>query len=81
MPDVEDKLVKAREGLEKAVEECAAHNPDYAERLRAQLDSVQPALDDLQDMISDSEMGGTPRDEGDDEGDRDDETEEGEGDE
>ena len=38
-------------------------NPDYAERLRAQLDSVQPGLDELQDELSDAEMGGEPPDE------------------
>lgn len=68
MADVEEKLVKHREAIEKLVEECAQRNPDYAERLRAQLDSVQPALDDLQDMINDADWGGKPQEEADDEG-------------
>ena len=63
MADIEEKIVKHREAIEKLVEECAQDNPEYAERLRAQLDSVQPGLDDLQDMLSDAQLGGTPPEE------------------
>lgn len=75
MADIEEKLLKHREAIEKLVEDCAEKNPDYAERLRAQLDSLQPGMDDLQDMLSDSEMGGTPRDEDEHEADEQDEHE------
>jgi len=74
MADIEEKIVKHREAIEALVEQCAQSNPDYAERLRAQLDSVQPGLDDLQDMLSDAELGGTPPEE-ESAGDEDDETE------
>ena len=63
MADIEEKIVKHREAIEALVEQCAQSNPEYAERLRAQLDSVQPGLDDLQDMLSDAELGGTPSEE------------------
>ena len=63
MADIEEKIVKHREAIEKLVESCAQDNPEYAERLRAQLDSVQPGLDDLQDMLSDAQLGGTPPEE------------------
>ena len=59
--DVEEKLTKHREEIEKLVEETAQDNPAYAERLRAQLDSIQPALDDLQDMLRDADLGGEPQ--------------------
>ena len=58
MADIEEQLTKLRVKMEELVETCAERNPDYAERLRAQLDSVQPGLDDLQDMLSDADMGG-----------------------
>lgn len=60
MADVEEQLTKLRIKIEELVEKCAERNPDYAERLRAQLDSVQPGLDELQDQLSDAEMGGEP---------------------
>ena len=60
MADIEEKLTKHRIAIEELVEKCAEQNPEYAERLRAQLDSVQPGLDDLQDMLSDADMGGEP---------------------
>lgn len=60
MADIEEQLTKHRIAIEELVEKCAESNPDYAERLRAQLDSVQPGLDDLQDMLSDADMGGEP---------------------
>ncbi len=60
MADIEEQLTKLRVKMEELVETCAERNPDYAERLRAQLDSVQPGLDDLQDMLSDAYMGGEP---------------------
>ena len=63
MADVEEQLTKLRIKIEELVETCAEKNPDYAERLRAQLDSVQPGLDELQDQLSDAEMGGEPPDE------------------
>lgn len=63
MADVEEQLTKLRIKIEELVEKCAASNPDYAERLRAQLDSVQPGLDELQDMLNDADMGGEPPDE------------------
>ena len=63
MADVEEQLTKLRIKIEELVEKCAESNPDYAERLRAQLDSVQPGLDELQDELSDAEMGGEPPDE------------------
>ncbi len=59
--DVEEQLTKHREEIEKLVEETAQDNPAYAERLRAQLDSIQPALDDLQDMLRDADLGGEPQ--------------------
>ncbi|HEX5548551.1 MAG TPA: hypothetical protein VFX24_14165 [Ktedonobacterales bacterium] len=62
MADVEEQLTKLRIKIEELVETCAEKNPDYAERLRAQLDSVQPGLDELQDQLSDAEMGGEPPD-------------------
>ena len=68
MADVEEQLTKHRIAIEELVEKCAEHNPEYAERLRAQLDSVQPGLDDLQDMLSDADMGGEPPEEKADEG-------------
>lgn len=68
MADVEEKLTKLRIQMEELVENCAEKNPEYAERLRAQLDSVQPGLDDLQDMLSDADMGGEPPEEKADEG-------------
>ena len=60
MADIEEQLTKHRIAIEELVEKCAEKNPEYAERLRAQLDSVQPGLDDLQDMLSDADMGGEP---------------------
>ena len=63
MADVEEQLTKLRIKIEELVEACAERNPDFAERLRAQLDSVQPGLDELQDDLSDAEMGGEPPDE------------------
>ena len=71
MADVEEKLTKLRIQMEELVENCAEKNPEYAERLRAQLDSVQPGLDDLQDMLSDADMGGEPPDEKEPEGEKD----------
>jgi len=65
--DVEEKLTKHREEIEKLVEETAQENPAFAERLRAQLDSIQPALDDLQDMLRDADLGGEPQPERDEE--------------
>ena len=63
MADIEEKLTKHRIAIEELVEKCAESNPEYAERLRAQLDSVQPGLDELQDMLSDADMGGEPPEE------------------
>lgn len=63
MADIEEKLTKHRIAIEELVESCAESNPEYAERLRAQLDSVQPGLDELQDMLSDADMGGEPPEE------------------
>lgn len=65
MADIEERLTKHRIAIEELVEKCAESNPEYAERLRAQLDSVQPGLDELQDMLSDADMGGEPPEESD----------------
>lgn len=80
MADIEEKLTKHRVAIEELVETVAERNPDYAERLRAQLDSVQPGLDDLQDMLRDASLGGEPMPGEPDEGEGGDEGDQKEGD-
>ena len=63
MADVDEVLAKHREAIEALVEKVCEKNPEYAERLRAQLDTVQPDLDDLQDMLNEADMGGEPHEE------------------